>query len=69
MPQVELFLLFTARRIALAEGGALWLAPPEYVIVRKLEYYREGRAEKHVTDIRGMLEASDDLIDRRTLWQ
>src|ERR1019366_1662285 len=25
----------------------LWAAPPEYVIVRKLEYFREGHSEKH----------------------
>jgi len=24
------------------EGGSIWVAPPEYVILRKLEYYREA---------------------------
>jgi len=33
-------------------------APPEYAIVRKLDYYREGHAEKHVRDIRAMLDVS-----------
>ena len=28
---------------------------PEYVILRKLEFFREGRSEKHLRDIRGML--------------
>ena len=32
------------------------LAPPEYVIVRKLEFFREGASEKHLRDIRAMLE-------------
>ena len=27
------------------EGETIMLAPPEYVIVRKLEYYREGQSE------------------------
>lgn len=45
------------------ESGNIWLAPPEYVIVRKLEYYREGRSEKHLLDIRGMLAVSGDAID------
>ncbi len=27
------------------------VAPVEYVIVRKLEYFREGRSGKHVRDI------------------
>ncbi|MFW5894263.1 MAG: hypothetical protein ACOCUY_03920 [Verrucomicrobiota bacterium] len=51
------------RKINLATDETIWLAPPEYVIVRKLEYYREGGSEKHFTDIRGMLEVSEDIID------
>jgi hypothetical protein len=39
------------------------LAPPEYVILRKLEYYREGSSEKHLSDIVGMLEVSSAQID------
>lgn len=41
----------------------MWLAPPEFVILRKLEYYREGGYEKHLRDIAGMLELSRDEID------
>ena len=41
--------------------------PVEYVIVRKLEYYREGKSEKHVRDIRMMLEVSDSSIDHAQL--
>ena len=54
-------------RIELAQDRGLWVAPPEYVIVRKLEYYREGRSEKHLTDIRGMMEVSGDIVDRGEL--
>lgn len=43
------------------------LAPPEYVIVRKLEYFQEGGSDKHLRDIRGMLDISGDLIDRTVL--
>jgi len=43
------------------------LAPPEYVIVRKFEFYREGGSDKHLRDIRGMLAVSDDQIDRSEL--
>lgn len=54
-----------ARRVCLQVGDRpLWVAPPEYVIVRKLEYYREGRSEKHLRDIAGMLEVSGERIDR-----
>ena len=49
------------RRISLGESGA-WIAPPEYVILRKLEYLREGAQDKHVRDIRFILTAS--AIDR-----
>ncbi|MSQ72802.1 MAG: hypothetical protein EXR27_16145 [Betaproteobacteria bacterium] len=45
------------RRIDLGGDGA-WMAPPEYVIVRKLEYLREGGQDKHVRDVRFMLAAT-----------
>ena len=40
------------------DGDAVPLAPLEYVIVRKLEYYMEGGSEKHIRDIRSILKAS-----------
>jgi hypothetical protein len=51
------------RKRAEYEGGALWLAPVEYVIIRKLQYYQEGDSEKHIQDIQSMLEVSVDKID------
>ena len=45
------------------------LAPPEYVILRKLEYYREGGSEKHLRDIRAMLSVSGDRIDGQALQE
>jgi len=45
-------------------GEPVWLAPPEYVILRKLEFYREGGSDRHVRDIRAMLAVSGDRIDR-----
>ena len=45
------------------EGEPVWLAPPEYVILRKLEYYREGSSEKHLNDIASMIELSPDQIN------
>lgn len=48
-------------------GEPVMLAPPEYVIVRKIEYYREGGSEKHLRDIRGMLDVSGDIIDHPEL--
>jgi hypothetical protein len=43
------------------------VAPPEYVITRKLEFYREGGSPKHLRDIRSMLSISAELIDLAVL--
>jgi hypothetical protein len=43
--------------------GSLTVAPPEYVIIRKLEYFEEGGSEKHLRDIRSMLETQKDSIN------
>jgi len=51
------------------EGQILVVAPPEYVIVRKLEYYRESGSEKHVRDIRSMLDTSPEAIQSAELEQ
>lgn len=56
------------RCIELAPNSMLWVAPPEYVIIRKLEYYREGESAKHLEDIRRMLPHLDTL-DRSWLTQ
>ncbi len=39
-------------------------ASPEDVIIKKMEYYREGGSEKHLRDITGILKISSDLVDR-----
>jgi len=48
-------------------GRQLWLAPVDYVIAHKLEYYRQGASEKHLRDIRAMFTVSAQQIDRRQL--
>lgn len=49
------------------KGETISVAPPECVIVRKLEFFREGGSEKHLRDIRTMLTVSGDQIDRSAL--
>ena len=49
------------------ENNEFWLAPVEYVILRKLEYFREGGSEKHMRDIAGILALSSDQIDLKVL--
>jgi hypothetical protein len=53
------------RRLAVDFGEA-WFAPPESVIVNKLLFFKEGGSEKHLEDIRAMLESTTD-IDRQVL--
>ncbi len=51
------------RREFQIENETIWVAPPEYVILRKLEYFREGGSEKHLNDIRNMIRISQKEID------
>ena len=46
---------------------ALYIAPPEYVIIKKLEFYKEGKAEKHILDIINIFQISKELINMETL--
>lgn len=49
------------------DGTAIPLAPPEYVIIRKLQFFREGQSEKHLRDIRRMLTMLGDSFNRSQL--
>ena len=51
------------RKSTPTESHPLWFAPPEYVILWKLEFYREGGGDKHLRDIRSMLTVSHQDID------
>jgi hypothetical protein len=55
------------RRAIQLEDATVWIAPPEYVIIRKLEFYLEGESEKHLRDIRSMLAVTE--VDRVFLNQ
>lgn len=53
-----------ARTLHPAPGFQAIFAAPEDVIVKKLEYYRDGGSDKHLRDIAGVLEVSGKEIDR-----
>ena len=53
---------FRNRRLITDEGRTTWVAPPEVVILKKLEFFREGGSAKHINDIRGVLACTD--VDR-----
>jgi hypothetical protein len=44
------------RRLLWTDHSEIAVAPPEHVVLRKLEYYREGRSTKHPADIRAICE-------------
>jgi hypothetical protein len=46
---------FARRRMVTVENEPVWIAPPELVILRKLEFYREGQQPKHIGDIQGLM--------------
>jgi hypothetical protein len=58
---------FAHRRMGRVGEDEAWYAPPEYVILWKLEFFREGGGDKHVRDIRGMLLVNGDVIDRNLI--
>ena len=55
------------RRFVDLEGESIAVAPPEYVIIRKLQYYRDGSSEKHLADFKAMLRVSSELIEMELL--
>ena len=46
------------RRVRWSDDLALWVAPPEYVVLRKMEFFREGGSAKHPADIRAIREVT-----------
>lgn len=46
------------RRVRWSDDVELWVAPPEYVVLRKMEFYREGGSAKHPADIRAIREVT-----------
>jgi hypothetical protein len=45
----------------------VWVAPIEYVIVLKLQYYRDAGSERHLRDIAAMRRISGELIAQPAL--
>ncbi len=54
---------FEHRRLGRMGEDDVYFAPPEYVILWKLEFFREGGGDKHLRDIRGMLLVNAETID------
>jgi len=50
-------------------GYEISVAPVEYVIIKKLEFYREGGSSKHLSDIKGVLQNFNSKIDLEFIEQ
>lgn len=46
------------RSLRWSDAVEVTVAPPEYVVLRKLEFYREGGSAKHPADIRAIVETT-----------
>ena len=56
---------FRAVRLTPAPGQEASFSSPEDVILKKLEFYKEGGSEKHLRDITGVLRISGQRLDYR----
>lgn len=45
-------------------GNRPFIASPEDIILKKMEFYREGGSDKHLSDIADVLKSMGDMIDR-----
>lgn len=52
------------KKLYVSETKSADFASPEDVVIKKLEYFKQGRSEKHLRDIASMLKISSELIDR-----
>ncbi len=67
------------KRHTATRSGNITLAPPEYVILHKLDFFRDGGHEKHLRDIAGVIQqqqldmdfltSSTSRLHLETEWQ
>ena len=55
-------------KIELVPGYETYIATPEDIIIKKLDYYREGGSEKHIADIREILSSTSVDADYLEAW-
>jgi hypothetical protein len=51
------------RTVRTAEGLEISYSSPEDIIVSKIEFYQQGRSEKHLRDVAGIIKISGDDLD------
>lgn len=60
---------WSQRRVIDTPCGPAAFCPPEYVILRKLEFLRQGGSDKHLRDIAGILIQQSGQLDLTLLSQ
>lgn len=55
------------RRHVAVRNESVAVAPPEYVVIRKLEYLRASGSDKHRRDIQAILRMVGDQLDRQRI--
>jgi hypothetical protein len=57
-------------KVAVQSGRDIWFVSPEDLILKKMDFYREGGSEKHLRDIAGTLKISAGRVDLPyiTMW-
>jgi hypothetical protein len=58
--------LARCRRISVS-GENVVVAPPEYVVIRKLEYLKAGGSDRHRRDVQSILRTTGGQLDRKYL--
>lgn len=58
---------FQHRQRMRLEATEIWVAPVEYVVLRKLQYYRASESDRHLRDVAMILRISGDVMDAREL--
>ena len=54
-----------AKKLNITESKSANFVSPEDIIIKKMEFYQEGRSEKHLRDITSILKISGQEIDRK----
>ena len=59
-----------SRKLPIGPSSEAMFASPEDVIIKKLEYFRQGESDKHLRDIAGVVKVMGEKIDHEyiELW-
>lgn len=56
------------KKVNLTPDFSAYIASPEDIIIKKLDFYREGESEKHLTDIKGIILGAEIDMNYLNKW-